>query len=68
MSDTTVIRFWATGAETDKAVHYSKLPLDKWDPKKDGIWIPKSIIEHRTKRGAEHEVKLPDWFVEKEGL
>lgn len=34
----------------------------------DKIWIPKSIIEHTTKRGNEHEVKLPDWFIEKNGL
>lgn len=34
----------------------------------DKIWIPRSIIEHTTKRGIEHEVKLPDWFLEKNGL
>ncbi len=64
----TIIRLWFTGAETDKARHYSKVPLEKWDPKTDGIWVPMSIIEHTTKRGNSHEVKLPDWFVEKNGL
>jgi len=64
----TTVRLWATGAETSKARHYSRVPLTKWDPKKDGIWIPKSLIEHTTKRQDEHLVKLPDWFVEKENL
>lgn len=34
----------------------------------DKIWIPRSIIEHTTKRGNEHVITLPDWFIEKEGL
>ena len=36
--------------------------------KTDMVWIPRSIVEHTSKVGNEHTVKLPDWFVEKEGL
>ena len=62
------MRLWLL-RETEKARQYSKL-----DPERhliedsDRVWIPKSIIEHTTKRGHEHEVTLPDWFIEKEGL
>lgn len=63
----TTIRLWLV-TETEKAWRYSKVPLDRFDDKTDCVWVPKSIVEHRTKRGAEHEVTLPDWFVEKAGL
>lgn len=65
------IRLWLV-RESEKARQYSK-----FDPTGRGatepnvgdlIWVPKSIVEHTTKRGYEHEVDLPDWFIEKEGL
>jgi len=61
------IRLWLI-RETELARLYSKT-----DPNNTGrvpveIWIPRSIVEHTTKRGSEHIVKLPDWFVEKEKL
>jgi hypothetical protein len=34
----------------------------------DIVWVPLSIIEHTTKRGRDHVVTLPDWFIEKERL
>lgn len=34
----------------------------------DIVWVPKSVVEGRTKRGLEHEVELPDWFIEKNNL
>lgn len=54
--------------ETDKARLYSK--TDPANPNRDlhEFWVPKSIIEHTTKRGNEHDVKLPDWFLEARGL
>lgn len=51
--------------ETDKAFQYSKTPPDR---ERDQIWIPKSIVEHRTKIGNEHIVTLPSWFCENENL
>ena len=67
---TTTMRFWLI-RETEKARLYSKVPTgstarDVADS--DTLWIPKSVIEHTTKRGNEHEVKLPDWFIEKNDL
>jgi hypothetical protein len=61
-----IIRFWLV-RETDLARQYSKTP-ELAPAFEDLIWIPKSIIEHTTKRGNEHQVKLPDWFIEKKGL
>lgn len=65
MSATTV-RLWLF-RETDKARQYCKHDRDMIGPN-DLIWVPLSIIEHTTKRGREHCVQLPDWFIEKEGL
>lgn len=62
----TTIRLWYV-RETASAFLYDKLPPDRRS-EGDFVWIPKSIVEHRTKRGNEHEVKLPDWFIEKSGL
>ena len=67
------MRLWLI-RESEQARLYSTLPpgrhpvTDPHDPDCDVIWVPKSIIEHTTKRGAEHDVKLPDWFIEKVGL
>lgn len=64
-----VIRFWFI-RETPKARLYSKAPVQEGEQpdEMDLIWIPRSIVEHTTKRGIEHEVDLPDWFIEKNGL
>jgi len=60
------IRLWLV-RETEKARLYCK--HNRPNPEQsDCIWVPRSIAEHTTKRGNEHEIALPDWFVEKEGL
>ncbi len=66
------IRFWLV-RETEKARQYCKFAPHpdlgfENATYADLIWVPKSIIEHTTKRGNEHMVKLPDWFIEKNGL
>jgi len=64
------LRLWLI-RETDKARLYSKVPIGEpgRDPEEsDQIWVPRSIVVHTTKRGNEHEVDLPDWFIEKNGL
>lgn len=66
----TKIRLWLI-RETAKARLYCKFPpeqLETDEMSPDVIWIPLSIIEHTTKRGNEHIITLPDWFIEKEGL
>lgn len=67
----TRIRLWLV-KQTDKARLYSKFnPVGRGATEPDNgdlIWVPLSIIEHVTKRGSEHEVTLPDWFIEKNGL
>jgi hypothetical protein len=50
--------------ESQAARLYSKTNPDDKNREPDLIWIPLSVIEHTTKRGNEHEVKLPDWFLE----
>lgn len=68
----TTMRLWLI-KETELARQYCKfaphpdLGFENADTT-DKIWIPKSIVEHTTKRGIEHEVKLPDWFIEKNNL
>lgn len=67
---TTTIRLWFI-RQTEKARLYSKVPTQPphdFISEDDKLWIPLSIIEHTTKRGVEHEVKLPDWFIEKSDL
>jgi len=38
------------------------------------VWIPRSVVEHTTKRAPigdewpEHDLRLPEWFILKEGL
>ena len=62
------MRLWLL-RETEKARLYSKVPHEKYQgDKEDELWIPKSVIEHTTKDGNQHDVKLPDWFLEKNGL
>lgn len=69
MSDTTKIRLWLIrDRPEEKARFYSKLPPERSPEKQDMIWVPRSLIEHCTKRGAEHELTLPDWFIQKNNL
>lgn len=65
----TEIRLWFL-KETDKARLYYKHRTEPGKPLdlSDKIWIPKSVIEHTSIRGEEHTVRLPDWFIEKNGL
>lgn len=67
MKATTTIRLWLI-RETELARLYSKTVIPNADRDIVEVWIPKSIIEHTTKRGNEHMVVLPDWFVERERL
>lgn len=60
----SIVQLWYV-SESKLAYQYSKTPPDR-EP--DLIWIPKSIVEHRTKRGDVHQVELPEWFVIKEGI
>ena len=64
------IRLWFI-RETDLARLYSKVPIGqpgRTPEPSDELWVPRSIVEHTTKRGNEHELDLPDWFIEKSGL
>lgn len=63
----TTIRLWFI-RDTIKARLYSKVPMERNPKPDDYLWVPFSIIEHTTKRGNEHEVKLPDWFIQMAGL
>lgn len=65
----TTIRLWLV-RETNDARLYCKHPFDEPEtpPVADCVWVPKSIIEHCSKDGNQHMVKLPDWFIEKKGL
>lgn len=68
MSESTTVRLWDAGIETEKAYKYFRIPPERNPDDCDVIWIPKSIVEGRTKRGNEHEVKLPDWFTSEHNL
>jgi hypothetical protein len=61
------IRLWLI-RETEKARLYSKVPPERGQTGETQIWVPRSIVEHTSKRGSEHTVDLPDWFIEKNGL
>lgn len=61
------MRLWFI-RQTEKARLYSKVPSERNPNEEDKIWIPLSVIEHTTKRGNEHDIKLPDWFIESKGL
>ena len=57
--------------ETPLARLYFKLPASRAQTE-DGVWIPRSIIEHTSKLNSadlnEHILTLPEWFVEKYNL
>jgi len=63
------IRLWYI-TESEKAYLYSKVPpgSSRNPGPEDQIWIPKSVVEHRTKRDNEHEVTVEDWFGESRKL
>lgn len=61
------VRLWFV-RETEKARCYSKVPPERGQTPDTLMWIPRSIVEHTSKRGAEHTLELPDWFIEKENL
>jgi len=61
------MRLWLI-RKTELARRYSKVPPERHPEESDMLWVPNSIVEHTTKRGNEHDVKLPDWFIEKNGL
>ena len=67
MGDTVTIRLWYV-RETNAAYLYTTAPPDRHPGEMEELWIPKSIVEHRSKRGDEHIVKLPDWWVRKKHL
>jgi hypothetical protein len=63
------IRLWLIKDSTSGAARlYSKIPPERNPGPEDCVWIPRSIVEHTSKRGNEHQLVLPDWFVEKEKL
>lgn len=61
------IRLWFM-RETEKARLYSTVPAERGQTEDTQVWIPRSVVEHTTKRGVEHVLELPDWFVDKEEL
>ena len=63
----TVIRLWYV-RESSAAVLYTTVPPERHPGELEEVWVPKSIIEHRTKRDREHLVTLPCWFIERKGL
>jgi hypothetical protein len=69
---TTTLRLWQIGS-TEKAYLLSKVPKSR-DPHAQGVWVPRSVIEHITRFPAEPNewqevhVKLPEWIAEKKGL
>ena len=70
------VRLWFV-RESEKARQYCKVPKSR-NPvaaSPDFVWIPKSLIEHTTKRPSadgvewpEHEVTVEEWFGVKEDL
>jgi hypothetical protein len=62
------VRLWLI-RETEKAVLYSKLPPDRNPEQSDQVWIPRSVIESRTKfPTGEHHCVITTWFAQKENL
>jgi len=67
------VRLWFV-RETEKARLYCRIPMS-WHPgPEDEIWVPRSVVNHTTKRPAkdgerpEHEIEMEDWFGEEKGL
>lgn len=54
--------------ESEKAFLYTRIPPERRPTKADEIWIPKSIVEGRTKTGNTHVVRLPSWFYDQNDL
>lgn len=67
--ETRIITLWYLD-ESEKAFLYSRIKTapDAGVIIENQVWIPKSIVEHRTKLGNEHDVKLPEWFLDEKGL
>lgn len=70
-----IARLWYKGdTPSGKARIYSRIPKARNAEKADEVLVPVSLIEHTSKRPpegnewAEHHVKLPDWFADKEKL
>jgi len=61
------IRLWFI-RETEKARLYSKTDPEAQGRVLDEIWIPRSVVEHTSKRGNEHEVTIEDWWGVKNGF
>ena len=62
----TSVRLWLV-RETPAARLYTTAPQDSGRAGKQ-VWVPRSIVEHTSKDGDCHTVKLPDWFVQRENL
>lgn len=58
---------------TDKAMLVSMLPKSR-DPSPEGVWVPRSQIEHVTRHPEEPgewrkiEITIPEWLAEKKGF
>jgi hypothetical protein len=69
---TLKLRLWLLRS-TNAAHCFSTVPPDSGRVL-DSLWIPRSIIEHITKRPTTVEgimdcdVTVPEWFAEKKGL
>lgn len=67
-TETIKVTLWYR-EETNDAIKYVRAFADGSAMHGEKVWIPKSLIEHRTKEpNGRHVVTLPLWFVEKEGL
>lgn len=73
------VRLWFV-RESAAARRYCKLPKSR-NPGRDipgnanYVWVPRSVVEHTTKRPSadgvewdEHDVAVQDWFAERENL
>lgn len=67
MADGIVVRLWFV-RETPAARLYVTVPPERHPTDLDEVWVPKSVVEHTTKRGNAHEVTLPEWWAQKKGL
>ena len=69
MSETRNVRLWfVRDTPSGKARIYTRVPPERNPTKADEVCVPLSLVEHTSKRGAEHVVKLPEWFCERERL